>query len=259
MNKVDRNVLITGATGGIGREFACAFAKQGDNLILTGRKEEQLKRIANKICEKYCVQVQYIPLDLSQKNAEEQLWMWCEKRRIKVDILVNNAGYGYVGAFLKEQLEEIDCMSKVNMIAMGKLCWLFGNDMKGRKKGAVINVASTGAYHPGPYTALYYATKAFVLSLSEALEVELKPYGIQVLTICPGAVKTGFSKRAGRRENVFAMSPKRVAMDAVEALEHGKNRMISGMFYKIFIHIPRKIGRYLVCWQQKNMAFHIDK
>lgn len=254
-----RNVLITGASGGIGKEFAIAFAKEGDNLILTGRDERQLKSVADKLREKYSIDVWCIKMDLSQKEVEEKLLEWCKNREIAIDILVNNAGYGYVGKFLEENLQQLEDMAKVNMIALSKLCWLCANEMKKRKKGIIINIASTGAYHPGPYTALYYATKAFVLSLSQALEIELKSEGIRVLTVCPGAVNTGFSKKAGRRDNVFAMSPPTVANKVVKELNGKKNLLVPGLFYKFFVHIPRRIGRCLVCWQQKNMAYHIDK
>ena len=173
--------------------------------------------------------------------------------------MVINAGYGYVGKFLEENLQQIEDMAKVNMIALSKLCWLCANEMKKRKTGIIINIASTGAYHPGPYTALYYATKAFVLSLSQALEIELKSEGIRVLTVWPGAVNTGFSKKAGRRDNAFAMPQRTVANKVVKALKEKKNLLVPGLFYKFFVHIPRRIGRCLVCWQQKNMAYHIDK
>ena len=127
-----RNVLITGASGGIGKEFAIAFAKEGDNLILTGRDERQLKSLADKLQEKYSVDVWCVKMDLSQNEVEEKLLEWCENRKIIIDILVNNAGYGYVGKFLEENLQQIEDMAKVNMIALSKLCWLCANEMKKR-------------------------------------------------------------------------------------------------------------------------------
>ena len=114
-------------------------------------------------------------MDLSQNEVEEKLLEWCENRKIIIDILVNNAGYGYVGKFLEENLQQIEDMAKVNMIALSKLCWLCANEMKKRKTGIIINIASTGAYHPGPYTALYYATKASVLSFHEEISAIIKP------------------------------------------------------------------------------------
>ena len=122
----------------------------------------------------------------------------------------------------------------------------------------ILNVASTGSYHPGPYTAVYYATKAYVLSLSEALSEEFKQYGIIVSAVCPGATKTQFSKRAGRRENKFAMCPEYVAKKAVKGLEKKKRVIVPKFIYKCFIRIPRRIATFFIGRQQKKLRYDID-
>lgn len=253
-----RKVLITGASSGIGKAMAQEFAKRGDSLFLTGRNEEALGELQKKLQKKYHIQIYTMVVDLEEKNGVQRLYEESRKKMGDVDILVNNAGFGYVGEFLSCKKKVMEGMLRVNMEAVTELSFLFGEDMKKRGQGAILNVASTGSYHPGPYTAVYYATKAYVLSLSEALAKEWKNYGITVSAVCPGATKTKFSMRAGRKENPLAMSAEYVAKKAVKGLEKRKTVIIPGIFYRFFVKIPRKIATYFIAAQQKNMSHNID-
>lgn len=243
------NVLITGATSGIGYEFAKVFAKNKYNLLLCSRNKESLEKIKSEISEKYNVEVNVFAKDLSRKEEVRELYEEVAAKGITVDILINNAGAGYVGEFIKEDYERDECIMQLNMNALTYLTKVFAKQMAQRKKGRILNVASTGSYHPGPYTAVYYATKAYVLSFTEALSEELKQYNITVSALCPGATKTNFSKNAGKRDNSNAMSPQFVAQKGYEGLMKNKVTIIPGFQYKLFVLLPRKlvtpfIGRY---------------
>lgn len=243
------NVLITGATSGIGYEFAEIFAENKYNLILCARNKKRLEEIQKNIIEKYKVNVYIFSKDLSKEKEIKELYDEITDKRIDVDILINNAGAGYVGEFIKENYDRDENMLNLNINALTYLTKVFVNHMVKKNKGKILNVASTGAYHPGPYTAVYYATKAYVLSFTEALAEELKEYDITVSALCPGATKTNFSKNAGKRDNKNAMNPKFVAKKGYEGLMKNKVTIIPGFQYKLFVLLPRKlvtpfVGRY---------------
>lgn len=243
------NVLITGATSGIGYEFAKVFAKNKYNLLLCSRNKESLAKIKSEISEEYKVEVNIFAKDLSRKEEVKELYEEVAAKGITVNILINNAGAGYVGEFIKEDYERDENIMQLNMNALTYLTKFFAKDMVRMKKGRILNVASTGSYHPGPYTAVYYATKAYVLSFTEALSEELKQYNVTVSALCPGATKTNFSKNAGKKDNSNAMSPQFVAQKGYEGLMKNKVTIIPGFQYKLFVLLPRKlvtpfIGRY---------------
>ena len=253
-----KKVLITGASSGIGSAMAVEFANRGNDLFLTGRDKKALEKLQKKIVSVYKVQTWIFELDLEKEHAVEQLYAETKDKCNTIDILVNNAGYGYVGEFLSGRKGCIDGMINVNMRVLTHLISCYAKDMKEKGEGHILNVASTGSYHPGPYTAVYYATKAYVLSLSEALSEEFKPYGIIVSAVCPGATRTQFSKRAGRRENKFAMSPEYVAKKAIQGLVRKKRVIVPKFIYKCFIRIPRRIATFFIGRQQKKLRYDID-
>lgn len=253
MNKKGETVCITGSSSGIGYALAMEFAKNGYDLVLTARRKEALKRLKEDIQEKYKVTVWVITEDLAKDIGAESLYRKIKEKNIQVDVLVNNAGFGYGGEFLEQSVKVDKDMATVNMYSVTMLTKLFGREMKSRKRGKILQVASTGAFHPGAYTAVYYATKAYIRSFSSAIRRELKPYNIKVSTLCPGAVKTDFAKRAGKKENKFAMDPKYVAKKAYRGLEKGKEFIVPKWYYKLLIKIPTIISGWLVERQQKRM------
>jgi len=168
------------------------------------------------------------------------------KLDISIDVLINNAGVGYCGLFHEINMESHGLVIQTNIVALTELTYLISNQMIKNGGGKILNVASTGAYQPGPYTAVYYASKAYVLSLTEALSIELKKYNIQVSGLCPGTTKTDFHQRAGKRELRGAMSPKLVAEIGYKEFMKGKSIIIPGIKNKIAIGISRVLPRKLL-------------
>ncbi|KGN00635.1 short-chain dehydrogenase [Clostridium novyi A str. 4570] len=256
-NLQNKNVLITGASSGIGYELSKIFACNGYNLILIARNYKVLEEMKKEIIDKFNVKVKIIKKDLSIVSSALEIFNELKKENIDVDILVNNAGAGYVGLFNDiDYKKDIDIIN-LNITTLTVLTKLFSSDMIKRGCGRILNVASTGAYQPGPYTAVYYATKAYVLSLSEALRIELKNYGISVSTLCPGSTKTQFSKRAGKDDINVAMSAKRVAEIAYKGLLKNKRIIVPGFNNKLAILLskisPGSVSGYFVKKIQKTL------
>lgn len=244
-------VMITGATSGIGYEMTKLFADKGEKLVLVGRSEHKLRELAIEIgtqCE-----VITICQDLSKVNAAQAVYEQTKRLDIEIEILINNAGAGYVGEFEEMAEDEVLRLMQLNMTSLTLMTKYYASDMKKKRQGKILNVASTGSYHPGPYTALYYATKAYVLSLSEAISEELKPYHIAVSSLCPGATATNFAKAAGRSDAKIAMDPAFVARKAYAGLMKEKRVIIPGIQNWLFVKIPRMIAVKLIMRYQKAL------
>lgn len=246
--------LITGASSGIGYEMARVFARNKHNLVLVARQEEALKNLAEQLIKEHGVKVYVIAMDLAKPQAAIELYDKVKRLEVEADILINNAGFGYVGPFYEEDLKKDIDMIQVNITALTELTKLFARDMVHRNRGGILNVASTGAYHAGPYTAVYYATKAYVLSFTEAIARELKDYNIAVTALCPGATKTNFAKRAGRRDNKAAMSPSKVAEAGYKALMKKKTVLVPGIANKLLVKVPRSLVKFFVERYQRKLA-----
>lgn len=247
------NVLITGATSGIGYELAKIFARNKYNLIIAARNKALLDSMKEEFEKEYGINVSVFEKDLSRKNSAVELFNKVKSENIQVDILINNAGAGYVGEFLDEDLNKDEAIMELNMNSPTILTKLFAKEMAKRRGGNILNVASTGSYHPGPYTAVYYATKAYVLSLTEALAIEFKPYNVNISALCPGATKTNFSKNAGKEDNRAAMKPSYVAEKAYKGLMKNKTTIIPGLQYKVFVMLPRKLITPIIGKYQKSL------
>ncbi len=227
-----KTALITGATSGLGYEFVKLFANDGYNLVLVARNEKRLKEIQQSYKN---IEVTIIPKDLSVHGAAKEVFEEMESRGIDIDVLVNNAGFGLMGKF-----DELDIQKELNMIqlnisALTELTYYCLQKMKQRNSGRILNVASTAAFQPGPLMAVYYATKAFVLSFSEALVEEISGSSITVTTLCPGATKTNFGSVAsveGTKMFSRAMASDLVAQSGYKALMSGKRVIITGGFNK---------------------------
>lgn len=254
MNHRD-TVLITGASSGIGYELSKVFAAHRYNLILVARKEEKLTRLAEVLTIEHQVKVDIIAQDLSIIGAAKTVFNTIAERNLQVDILVNNAGTGKVGLFHEMEVENDLEMLQLNIISLTEMTKLFSREMVKRKKGKILNVASTGSFAPGPFTAVYYATKAYVLSFSEALYQELKPYQISVTALCPGATRTNFSKNAGKKDVPGAMEPSEVAKFAYYGLMTNKRVMVPGVRNKLLVKLPKTLVSTLNFKMQKKLAF----
>ncbi len=238
-------VLITGASSGIGYELAQIFAKNHYNLILIARRDKRLNEMSKKFYKNFKTNTIVLVEDLTKTNTVEEIVNKIKNMGINIDILINNAGIGYCGLFHEIDLKNHNKTIELNIVALTKLTKLISIDMVNRRKGRILNVASTGAYQPGPLISVYYATKAYVLSFSEALYNELKPYNITVSTLCPGTTMTEFSNNAGKGDLKSAMSPERVAKITYNQLMRGKRIIIPGVLNKILIFFskitPRRI------------------
>jgi short-subunit dehydrogenase len=224
--------LITGASGGIGYELAKLFARDHHNLVLVARSSEKLTQVANEL-QAHGVTVKTIALDLAEPPAPKFLFDQLQREGIAIDILINNAGFGAFGEFGQMSEQEIQGQIDLNITALTTLTRLFLPAMVQGRSGRIMNVASTAGFQPGPLMAVYYATKAYVISFSEALANELRNSGVTVTCFCPGATNTGFAKRAGNDQSrVFkkfgAMSAEKVALDGYRAVMEGRTLAISG-------------------------------
>ena len=195
-----RTVLITGASSGIGYELAKLFARDGDDLVLVARDLERLRRVADDLTNQYHVSVNVIAKDLTSPIAAGEIAAQLQHERIRISALVNNAGFGTYGPFAKADLAMEEGMMQVNMVSLTQLTRLLLPDLLRAGEGYVLNVASTAAFQPGPLMAVYYASKAYVLSFSEALANELRGTGVSVTALCPGPTRTAFQERARMRQ-----------------------------------------------------------
>jgi short-subunit dehydrogenase len=228
-----RTALVTGASSGIGYELAKLFAQDHNNLVLVARSGSKLAQIADELQRQFGISATSIALDLVSPIAPQFLFDQLQREGILIDILVNNAGYGRFGKIAKVPLEESLGQIQLNVMALTALTKLFLGPMLERKSGKILNVASTAGFQPGPLMAVYYATKAYVISFSEALANELQGMGVTVTCLCPGATNTQFQKRAGTEETYLfrtlrPMDAKSVARDGYQALLKGKPLVISG-------------------------------
>lgn len=226
--------LITGASGGIGYELAKLFARDRHNLILVARNTTRLTEVANQLERDFHMSARIIPLDLTAAPAPQFLFHQLQRENIAIDFLVNNAGYGIRGEFAAVSLEEHLGQIQLNITALTALTHLFLPAMIERRGGRILNVASTAGFQPGPLMAVYYATKAYVISFSEALAEELKRTGVTVTCLCPGVTDTGFQKRAQTENSILLkqmkpMDAPTVALDGYRAMMTGKTMAISGL------------------------------
>ncbi len=222
--------LITGASSGIGKELARIHASKNGDLILIARRTEELELLKKELEEKHAIKVWIFVKDLTSKNAAKEVYEFTKSNQLDVDYLFNNAGFGGHGFFVDRPIAKDLEMIELNISALVELSHLFLQDMKKRKAGKILNTASTAGFLPGPLQATYFATKAFVVSFSEALAHELKPHNISVTALCPGPVKTEFEKTAGMTGgNLFekAASAKSTAEKGYRAMEKGKVICIS--------------------------------
>jgi hypothetical protein len=227
--------LITGASEGLGRDLAELFAQDGHDLVLVARNEARLNELAASLREKFHVEAQVIVQDLSVPNASQLVFDQFSPKPI--DFLINNAGFGTIGRFAKSDVQTQLAMLQVNVAALTHLTRLILPGMLKRRGGRIMNMASVAGMLPGPIMAVYYASKAYVISFSEALATELAGTGVTVTAVCPGPTKTEFQKRAGAAEsNLFrlnVMSSPRVARIAYNAMMRGKRLVTTGFSNKL--------------------------
>lgn len=246
-----KTVLITGASSGFGYEFVKLFAKEDYNLILTARNIERLEEIKDEFDS---LNITLIKKDLSKPHSAKELYDEIKEKGLNIDILINNAGFGLVGRFDKLDADKQLEMVELNVITLTELTHYVLQEMKLRREGKILNVASTAAFQPGPLMAVYYASKAYVLSFSEALAEELRGTGITVTALCPGPSKTNFAKAANvEKTKMFAkvMNADVVARLGYKALMKGQRVVVTGTV--------NKLGTYAVKFLPRSLVVKITK
>lgn len=242
--------FITGASSGIGLELAKVFARNGYNLVLVARNQKAMNRLAAELHHSYGTKAIVLPKDLSTPNAADELFRVLRKKKVSVDVLVNDAGFGTFGLFVESDIRNELHLLQVNIAALTHLTQLFAGEMIKRGEGKILNVASTAAFQPGPMMSTYYASKAYILSFSEALATELRGTGVIVSCLCPGLTATEFHKRAHMRNvylvrRTFMMGAAPVAEIAYKGLMRGKRVIIPGLLNKIGTIAVRVMPRML--------------
>ena len=240
--------LITGASSGIGAAFARKLAARGRNVFLVARSEDKLIALCNELGRLTSIRAQYLTLDLEHPDAAAQLFEETSKRELEVEMLINNAGFGSMGDFAKLDLNHELDMIQLNIRALVELTHRFLGPMRERKRGTIINVASTAGFQGVPYMATYAATKAFVLSFSEALWDENRAHGVHVMALCPGVTETNFFEASGmdRPPMRTIQTPEEVVETALRALSHQKPTAISGWTNWFTIEAERFFPRSFV-------------
>lgn len=245
-----QTALITGASSGIGAALARLFARDGYDLVIVARSERALSDLAAELTRLYGGRVAVLPQDLAKPGASEAVAQELGRQGLAIDVLINNAGFAIYGQFAEIDAQtELD-MIQVNMVALTHLTKLLLPGMLARGRGKILNVASTAAFQPGPLMAVYYATKAYVLSLSEALAEELRGSGVSVTALCPGPTRSGFQERAQMQESRLVqgeiMDVDTVAAAGYQALMAGQRVAIPGRQNRLLALAPRLLPRGLV-------------
>ncbi len=255
-----KTILITGATGGLGLEFCHLIAKEGHDLVISARNIDALNHLKQDLVSLYKIQVYTVAVDLSLPNSALELYNYTKENKIYITTLINNAGFGDFGRFDQSNWKKQSDLIQVNNTSLVHLTHLYLQDMKEKGYGEILNVASVASFMPGPLMSVYYASKAFVLSFTEALSVELKNTNIKVSVLAPGPTKTGFEENAalgnsGLFKNLKVADATQVAKFGLDALERNKTIAIPGFFNQLLVisskFSPRSWVRQVVYILQK--------
>ena len=243
--------VITGASGGLGEEFAKLFAQDGYNLVLVARNAGKLEKLKDEIEKNYGVRAEILPCDLSKERSAEEVFAFCKEKGAEISALVNNAGFGDFGEFFRADINKLTDMMQVNDVTLTQLTRLILPEMAARKSGKILNVASVASVAPGALMSVYYASKAFVLSFSEALAVEMKPYGVSVTALCPGPTKTGFEsaaslQKSGLFKNLKNADAAKTAAFGYKKMKKGKAVAVHGAGNRFLVRLMKFAPRSLV-------------
>ena len=240
--------LVTGASAGIGKALAEELALGGANLVLTARRQQRLKVLAEELARKHGVKAEIFAADLAQNSAAEEIFNFTQGKGIEIQLLVNNAGFGQYGEFHEVATERLLEMVQVNCSAVVQLTRLYLPEMVARRRGDVLIVASTASFQAVPYISTYAATKAFDLLLAEGLAEEMKPHGVRVCALCPGTTTSEFHDLAGHPAHAKGreQTAETVARNGLKALADGKSYLISGLGNYLGAHGERLVPRRVV-------------
>lgn len=258
-------VLVTGASGGVGKEIAGIMAKKKWNLVLVARSADKLKELAAELIKENGVQVKECPCDLSKENAAHEIFDFCEAQGVKIDLLINNAGAGLYGASI-ELGDKALGMLKLNILALTQMCTVFGKDMAERKSGSILNIGSIAGNQPTPMFASYAASKSYVLNYSIALRHELGPYGVNVTCVQPGYIRTQFDNNCGIVSEKYkkfsyknGMSAYAVASRAVKAVMKKRSYVRAGFTNKVAAFMSGLVPKNFLAWCISNSMKSLTK
>ena len=248
-----KTALITGASSGIGERFARELAAKKTNLVLVARSQDKLEQLARELTEQYQVQTEVIVQDLSELAAGQAVFEAVQAKGLFVDLLINNAGFGDYGTFSDRPLSKQMAMVQLNITAVVELTGLFLPVMQQKSSGAIINISSIAGFQPIPYMSVYAATKAFVLSFSEALWAENKDLGVKILAVCPGPTESEFFNRAdfpdsATGSNGLTMATaEQIVQETFKALDNKQSNVVTGGFTnQMIVNLPRLVPRDLL-------------
>ncbi len=248
--------LITGASGGLGEEFAKQLAAKKKDLILVARSKDKLDNLANTLSKQHGIKTEVIALDLADLNSAENLYKATQDQQFEIDALINNAGFGYSGLFEDEEMQNVQNMIILNILTLTKLCKLYLPQLK-KFKGRILNLSSVAGFQPVPKFNVYSATKSYVLNFSEALNEELKDSGVSVTTLAPGATLTEFQSRSGmdikKTYLPVTLSAEEVVTEGINAMEKRKSLKIAGVLNWLSVFSIRLSPRALVTKLSKFM------
>jgi len=255
-----RNVLITGGSEGIGFEIARCYAADGAHAVLAARTESRLQEACGRLRDEFGVPADCCTVDLAEAGGPARLYREVTDRFGEMDVLINNAGIGFAGGSLSIPLEADEKLIALNDTAAVSLCKLFGRQMADRHAGQIINLGSTGAFQPGPWIASYYASKAFIVSYSQALAVELRSSGVRVQCFCPGPVDTRFyEKSGGVRPGMDLMTPQSAARWLYAHRDSGKVVLVPGVLNQLALALPAGLRMRIVALLKERNAGKDDK
>lgn len=247
-----RWALITGASSGIGRDIARELAARGCHCVVSARRADRLEEVARELRETFGVQVEVEPVDLMVPGAAAELHARLEQRGRSIDVLVNNAGFGHHGNFVNNDFDTLTGLIQLNVVALTQLCHLYARDMVGRGGGYILNVASIAGLSPVPSYAVYGASKAFVVSLNEAISLELGGRGVVTSALLPGPTWTEFFDVSGQRSTLYnrimGMKSEDVARIGVNGMLQGRSTVIAGWRHRLLMGVSRLLPRRLNAW-----------
>ena len=259
MNATHRPLaLVTGASSGIGLMYATELARQGNDLVIVSNQEKELQETSDKLTADFGVTVTPLYRNLATPQAAEELHQYCIDHQLKIDILINNAGVFFFNELTNTDIRRVELMLSLHVVTVTKLCRLFGEDMKQRRHGYILNMSSMSAWMAMPGIQTYNATKAYILNFSRSLWYELKPYGVTVTAICPGAVDTGLYGLSPNLRRLavaigVSMKPEKLVKIALKKLAKGKKQVLPGGINHLFVPFIKHLPDWVVFATMKRI------
>ncbi len=246
-----KRALITGASSGIGLAFSKLLARDGYDVVLVARSQRRLQQISKDLENSFSIQAYVLEQDLSKEGAVKSIYDHLQRKKMSIDVLVNNAGFGLFGEFSRTDWKKESAMIQLNIVTLTEMSKFFLPSMLRNRSGKIVNVASTASFMPGPLMAVYYATKAYVLSFSEALAKEVEGMGVSVTALCPGPTATGFQKASELEESKLIKGKtfpdaQEVARYGYQAMKDGKVVAVHGIANQLIVWFVRLMPRSII-------------